>query len=238
MSKAPLVIELFKSLQGEGLFIGRPSLFIRLAGCNLRCLTCDTGYAWTAAAFLQAKGFPRIPWEKVDDALNEESMHVVLTGGEPLLWPVVLLRLLQHKGVRTLTIETNGTLAAPEWALADKRVWWSVSPKGPWFNDEYPWKGAIPNLQDFDQTGRAYFKVVVRTADHMRWWLQRYATFGLEGTVVFQPDNCELDDLHAYMHRLVYLAAEFADIRPWWVNVPVRILPQLHFLMYGRRRGV
>lgn len=238
MTKAPRVIELFKSLQGEGLFIGRPSLFVRLDGCNLRCPACDTAYAWTAAAFIHGPGVRNIPWEQVDNALDEEPMHVVLTGGEPLLSPDAIRRLLRHRGTRTVTVETNGTLAPPPDALRDERVWWSVSPKGPWFNDEYPWAMSHSNLQDFDRTDRAYFKLVVRTKEHMSWWLDKYATLGLEGTVVFQPNNVELDHPAEYMRRMRFLATEFAAIREYWAGAPVRILPQLHFLMYGRRRGV
>ena len=115
--------EVFASVQGEGLRAGEPAIFVRLAGCNLRCSFCDTKRAW-------ARGRART----VSEILTEvRSLHrdfparwACLTGGEPLRQPVApLIRALRRDGL-SVQVETNGTFAPrPE---AD---WYTVSPKPP-----------------------------------------------------------------------------------------------------------
>jgi 7-carboxy-7-deazaguanine synthase len=100
-----LVSEIFKSLQGEGKSQGRPCIFIRLAGCNLRCAWCDTAYA-------QAGGEEMSIIEILDRVWRLNGTHVCITGGEPLLQKAGLLELLEKFSVHgyTVEIETNGTL--------------------------------------------------------------------------------------------------------------------------------
>ena len=98
------IAEIFKSLQGEGKNQGRPCLFIRFSGCNLRCRWCDTKYA-------QEGGM-----EMSNDAILEQVWrtnppYVCITGGEPLLQADDLEPLLAslHKRGTMVDIETNGT---------------------------------------------------------------------------------------------------------------------------------
>jgi 7-carboxy-7-deazaguanine synthase len=99
------VAELFYSLQGEGRLTGVPSVFIRLAGCNLRCVWCDTAYAREPDAG-QAHTLP----ELVRQACAFPTRFVVLTGGEPMLAEGLqaLAAALQAQQ-KHVTIETNGT---------------------------------------------------------------------------------------------------------------------------------
>lgn len=100
------ISEIFTSVQGEGLWAGVPSTFVRVSGCNLRCTWCDTPYAsWE----------PTGPVRHVADILNEVLatgvQHIVLTGGEPMLFDgcLELLEGFREAG-RTVTIETAGTV--------------------------------------------------------------------------------------------------------------------------------
>lgn len=105
MTEPLLVSELFYSLQGESTRAGLPCLFIRLAGCNLRCRYCDARYTWeepgeamTSAAILAwVEQFP--------------GVMVELTGGEPL-FQAGALPLLEQLVVtgRQVLLETNGSL--------------------------------------------------------------------------------------------------------------------------------
>ncbi len=121
------VVELFHSIQGEGALVGTPSIFIRLAGCALRCSWCDTAYAWS-----ETSGTTYAITQLLHEVDRYESRHVVVTGGEPLvdmdMQPRPMLHDLVH-GLREqgkhITIETAGLayVAALECDLM------SISPK-------------------------------------------------------------------------------------------------------------
>lgn len=120
------VNELFKSIQGEGIDVGREAVFVRFAGCNLRCKWCDTAHS-------QEKGPDTLSWSPIDllrRILGFQCEHVVLTGGEPMIQnPQDLSELcatLQHFGVYT-SVETNGTIP-PIPGMSDVGLW-TLSPK-------------------------------------------------------------------------------------------------------------
>jgi 7-carboxy-7-deazaguanine synthase len=121
------VVEMFYSLQGEGILVGAPSVFVRLAGCPLRCRWCDTAYAWDYSA-----GEELAPAEIVERISRWPARFVVLTGGEPLTGPDLavrpgladLTRRLNALGLH-VTIETAGTIFVP--GLACDLM--SISPK-------------------------------------------------------------------------------------------------------------
>src|SRR3954468_15516957 len=103
------VMEIYRSIRGEGTLMGGPTTFVRFFACNLRCSWCDTKYSWS----VKDGG----TWESLDarevakqvDALG--AKHVVLTGGEPTLQRHLpaLARLLKAAG-HHLTVETNTTI--------------------------------------------------------------------------------------------------------------------------------
>ncbi len=114
------IAEIYKSIQGEGLLTGEPSVFVRTSGCNLRCWFCDTPYtSWS----------PEGRDMGVDEVLAQveewDHQHVVITGGEPMLHSE-LIPLCDHlaRQGRHITIETAGTLYLP---LACDLM--SISPK-------------------------------------------------------------------------------------------------------------
>jgi 7-carboxy-7-deazaguanine synthase len=116
-----LIAEIFHSLQGEGLLMGVPSVFVRTSGCNLRCNWCDTPYAsW------RPEGTPMEVEEILAAVAKYPSKHVVLTGGEPMVAPGIheLAFQLQERG-HHITIETAATIP-PKGIACDLA---SLSPK-------------------------------------------------------------------------------------------------------------
>jgi 7-carboxy-7-deazaguanine synthase len=135
------IAEIFRSLQGEGFLTGKPSVFVRTSGCNLRCWFCDTPYtSWEpegedlsreeilrqvdelieggrgkAEGGMEGSGF-RVQDQTPDTRPANDSVcrHVVLTGGEPMLFAelVPLAAALRERGLH-ITVETAGTLYLP-----------------------------------------------------------------------------------------------------------------------------
>lgn len=100
------VVEIFKSIEGEGKRTGYPSVFVRLAGCNLRCSYCDTVYAQQASDAVECFN----EQELVDKISEYNCSRVTITGGEPLLHDLrPLLNLLQVANYE-VNIETNGAV--------------------------------------------------------------------------------------------------------------------------------
>ena len=99
-----LVNEIFYSIQGESIYSGRPCIFVRLTGCNLRCSYCDTRYAYEEGVNME-----------LTEIMNRIAAYmcrlVEITGGEPLLQsetPTLIYRLLEN-GYEVM-LETNGSL--------------------------------------------------------------------------------------------------------------------------------
>ena len=100
------VSELFTSIQGEGIWVGVPSIFLRVSGCNLRCVWCDTPYAsW------EPEGDHREASDIFEEIAANPVAHIVITGGEPLLFDEVGGLAAKMKDVgKVITFETAGTI--------------------------------------------------------------------------------------------------------------------------------
>ena len=113
--------EIFYSIAGEGIQVGRPMTFVRLSGCNLRCPFCDTE-------------FDAFEERTIEEIIAEVRQHpaewVCVTGGEALLQDLApLCKALKDAGYH-LHIESNGTVS-PDPRLFDLIEHWTVSPKKP-----------------------------------------------------------------------------------------------------------
>lgn len=222
------IVEVFDSIQGEGPLIGTLSTFVRTAGCNLRCPPCDTKYAWPDECRVWTFG-------DLQDLVHYNT-HVVLTGGEPLLQPDVLLA-LSAMCPATITVETNGTLDIPE-EVHGEYIHWSVSPKLPWFYGDYEIdRDALFRMSGTG--GKTWFKFVVRNRDDIQDALdfaRHYAFFS--DTVVLQPPNPGryVDDSVAQYLKHLALLVEQAQSLATFPGI-VRILPQLHTLLWPGEPG-
>jgi 7-carboxy-7-deazaguanine synthase len=103
------IAEIYRSVQGEGFLTGTPSVFVRASGCNLRCWFCDTPYAsW------EPEGRDMSVDEIVAQVEEWDTRHVVVTGGEPMLFAELIPLTTRLRAIgRHVTIETAGTLHLP-----------------------------------------------------------------------------------------------------------------------------
>jgi len=123
MNSVP-VSAIFSSVEGEGIHVGKPTIFVRLSGCNLSCKWCDTDHSISYYATV----------EELKDKINELNTktgieRIEFTGGEPLLYMNFLEELLSELPVKyDIAVQTNGTIA-PGDDLFYRVPQWCVSPK-------------------------------------------------------------------------------------------------------------
>ena len=124
------ISEVFSSIQGEGIHAGKPSVFLRTALCNLKCVWCDTKYTWDWDNYDYSKEVHELPIEKVIEKIKEfEPKHVVITGGEPLIQQNDIASLLSKLGDDYFVeVETDCTII-PNSAMLEHVKHWNVSPK-------------------------------------------------------------------------------------------------------------
>lgn len=238
------LIEVFSSIQGEGLFVGCRQVFVRLAGCNISCRYCDTRESFITPSLARIEAGPGcrnffdaanpVP---VSDlvayvaALCQTPHHSIsVTGGEPLLFPhvIVALSVLRDKGVR-LYLETNGTLPAELQAVIDSLDIISLDFKLPSVLDgkEY-WREHAEFLR-IAATKIAFVKVVL-TGETTQAEIER--TIGLIAGVdsriplVFQPVT-PINGVNCVESSKALLWQEQALLQ----LSDVRVIPQTHKIM-------
>ena len=123
--------EIFFSVQGEGVNIGKPVVFLRLGLCNLKCTWCDTKYTWDWKTYNPKEQLVEMPLEDIEqEILRYNRKYLVVTGGEPMIQQdeiTTLLERLESNGF-SIEVETNGTVL-PNQRLLNLVDYWSVSPK-------------------------------------------------------------------------------------------------------------
>jgi 7-carboxy-7-deazaguanine synthase len=185
------IAEIYKSIQGEGLLTGTPSVFVRASGCNLRCWFCDTPYAsW------RPEGRDYAVDEIVAEAEEWDCEHVVITGGEPMLFSELIplcdaLRVAE----RHITIETAGTLDLP--VACDLM---SISPK---LASSAPSATRHPRWRRRHERQRHRPEVIARLIADYEYQLK------------FVIDRAEdVDDVVAYLQEFPQIVAERVLLMP------------------------
>jgi 7-carboxy-7-deazaguanine synthase len=232
-----LVMEIYRSIQGEGSLMGVPTTFVRFFACNLRCSWCDTKYSWSVR---EGGSWETLSPETVAERVAAlGARHVVLTGGEPTLQKELpqLATLLKAQG-HHLTVETNATIFP---ALAVPLIdLWSLSPKLPSAGSgaNYLRHPVIEQFLHSLAPEHQQWKFVVRDdydEQALRALLEAHPFFKERRLpIILQPEgDAALPD---YPTALAWLAERVRD--PFWDQYNVRVLPQLHILIWGRRRLV
>ena len=209
------VNEMFPSIQGEGIYIGVPMFFIRLTGCNLRCRWCDTQYAFYEGEEMEID-------EIVEKANRSGLQWVCLTGGEPLIQKDVyklIYRLMERHNV---LIETNGSVLIDQVPTEDN-VFISLDIKTPSSGMHKAMR--FENLEYLGEND--FVKFVIADEEDYEYAKGILEKYGIRSEVVFQP----------------VWGAGGADIE-WLISkvmedkLNVRVLPQLHKMIWGEKRGV
>ena len=207
------VSEIFCSLQGESTRVGLPTIFVRLTGCPLRCVWCDTSYAFSGGQSMTLS-------QVLAEVNSYGTAHVCVTGGEPLAQAgcLPLLNALCDCGY-AVSLETSGALDISE---VDRRVSRVVDLKAPGSGeaDRNRWQN-LPHLTSADE-----LKFVLRDRADYDWARQVIERYRL-------IDICPI--LFAPVHE-VLAGAELAE----WIladRLPIRFQLQLHKVLWGNMRG-
>ncbi len=239
MAENIVVSEIFGPVvQGEGALIGRPTLFVRTGGCDFRCAWCDTLYAvlpeyradWTPMSADAILG-------QLHELCSGKPMLVTLSGGNPALQPLQSLLDLGHNAGYSFALETQGNVARDWFGDLDYLV---LSPKPPSSGMAVNWQ----RLDDCFQCAQSAkppqtsLKIVVFDEHDYQFARQvgtRYPALPLYLQVGnTAPESSAELEISLLLERLRWLCERV--LSDGWHNAIV--LPQLHVLIYGNRRGV
>lgn len=209
--------EIFFSIQGEGLHIGLPTVFVRLFACDLRCSWCDTMYA------VEGKDFREIPLEQVTSAVGRYSCkRVCITGGEPLIQKKDVTRLTEAlvDDDYTVVLETSGHKEPPGIFFTDScLISMDCKCPGSGMHEKMDFS-LFTKLKSKDQ-----LKFVIGDENDYEYALNVLKNTCIDASIIFQP---------VYGNRLGWLTEKVMESG----NDKIRVLPQLHKLIWGEKRGV
>ena len=243
MRETITISEIFgPTVQGEGPLIGRPSVFVRSAGCDYRCWWCDTSYAVLPEYRAQwvAMTAPQI-MARVDELTGGRPVLVSLSGGNPALQPLAPLIALGRGSGHSFALETQGSIAQPWFAELD---WLILSPKPPSAGMGDDARGLSACLAAAGGRPRAALKIVVFDDADYRYaqavaarhpTLPLYLQVGNSAPLAAAgrplPEQADASEL---LQRFRWLVDKVTGDR--WFTATV--LPQLHVLAWGNKRGV
>jgi 7-carboxy-7-deazaguanine synthase len=206
-----VVHEIYRSVQGESSWIGLPCAFVRLTGCNLRCVWCDTTKAFKGGRRMRRA-------DVLAAALELRTPLVELTGGEPLLQPgaIPLLTELCDAG-RTVLVETSGEADV---SRVDARVHKIMDLKAPGSGESH--RNRWSNLVHL--TARDEVKFVLASRADYEWMRDTITTHALGG-----PGEARL------LASVVWGALSPRELVEWVLEdeLPVRVQVQLHKVIWG-----
>ncbi len=204
------ICEIFSSLQGEGIQIGLPTIFVRTVGCNLGCAWCDTAYAWEGGHEMKIKDIAR----KIREYPQK---NVCITGGEPLIQDD-LLELLDLINDLYISVETNGSLDISK--LVKKELLVSMDYKTPSSGMSARMRNEnLRLLRPLDQ-----LKFVMADKEDFRYAVEIISKETIQANIVFQP---------AWGTDIKIISELVLE-----EGLNVRVLPQLHKVIWGEKKGV
>jgi len=235
--------EIFHTLQGEGVSMGLPSVFIRSSLCNLHCTWCDTAYTWNWEGtkwdhednekYAKSDYIVELETTEVADLVADYGcLNIVLTGGEPLLqqpaWLAIIEDLRKRNSAYRFEIETNGT-QLPDQHMAAAVDQWNVSTKLSNSGNSAKLRIKPEAMQFFAASDKAWFKFVIQNEQDLAEVKELEAQFSInKERILLMPEG---RDEAALQSRRLWLADLCRD-------QGYRFSDRLHIQLWGSKRGV
>ncbi len=226
------ISEIFFSIQGEGLNLGQPSVFIRLYYCNLYCVWCDSKYTWENwKNAREGIDFIALSLEDIIKIISKyDCKHVIITGGEPLIHQSKLSKLVQALKERGyyVEIETNGTIA-PSKELIKAVDLFTVSPKLSNSKVKFEQRIRPEVLKVFSNLDNCVFKFVIQEKEDLEEVFCIIDDFKIDKSKVFlMPEGVSKEVLEERSSWLVEECKKYG----------FKFTPRLHIMIWGNKRGV
>ena len=208
------ISEIFYSLQGESSSIGKPTLFVRLTGCPLRCVWCDTEYAFSGGEYWELESL-------IDKIKTYEPQYICITGGEPLaqLKPCLELMTQLCDLDFKVSIETSGAIDISE---IDKRVTIVMDLKAPDSGEMN--KNLYSNIDLL--SNKDELKIVVKSKKDYEWAKMQIQHYQLDSktNVIISPCFGDINE---------------RELAEWIIkdNLPVRFQLQMHKILWDDAKG-
>ena len=195
--RLPLV-EDFYTIQGEGFHSGKPAYFIRLGGCDVGCSWCDAKYTWNPLSH------PLVDTDEiVERAASFEAQAIVITGGEPLIYPLDYLTERLHAHGLEIFLETSGSHP-----LSGSFDWICLSPK----------RKQPPLAEAFAAANE--LKVIIETEEDLLWAEECAAKVGESCMLFMQPEWSRSE-------QMTPTIVEYVKAHPKW-NISIQIHKFMH----------
>ena len=214
------ISEFFVSVQGEGVSVGTPSIFVRLQGCSVGCGWCDTKYSWAAGG-----GHETTLDTLLAQIASLDVENVVVSGGEPLEHAqfasvVNALKAAEHR----IEVETAGTVTPPDVPVDQWNVSLKLAHSGVALEKRLRPDGIV-----LFRERNAWFKFVVATERDVAEVLEIQAAYQLASNrILLMPLGLRREEQLARMPTVI----------EWCRRHGFRFSPRLHILVWGPKRGV
>lgn len=227
-----IISEKFYSLQGEGQTMGVPSIFLRLAGCNILCKgkgwICDSIEVWKKGNKTHFKDV----FTKYEVALLKDGVHLILTGGEPLLHQDAILDFFdwfteEYKFIPTIEVETNGTIQ-PKWEFACIIDYWNCSPKLSTSGESKDRRIKPDVIKYINQQSDSIFKFVISEERDIDEMCSDYLPLIDKEKVVLMPAGESQDNLQ----KTRLMVAEKC------IEYQFKYCDRLHIVIWNQKTGV
>lgn len=241
MSKIPVIETFGPTIQGEGMVVGQKTMFVRTAGCDYSCSWCDSAFTWDGSAKDEITQMtPEEIWEQLEYIAKENFSHVTISGGNPALLKNLgdFVQLLKDRDVK-IALETQGS-KWQDWFADINDL--TISPKPPsstMITDFKILDDIITRLTTMNHPNMSLKIVIFDNEDfeYARGVHKRYPHVEM----ILQVGNED-----ATSAGKVELIAKLLAKYEWLIDTvmadsdfrSVRVLPQLHTLIWGNKRGV